>query len=186
MGAQFIVTHTRETVLYKPPLMLFTWHMAYSEIYESHHDVILMEYYLITYIANTQNINFFLSIKKTEHYISPFHAYLKKMVTGERVEKDDVSAKILQALQHSPYACTSLSRLGGGSVNFVFRGFLAQPLSFPDVSMTTPTKSVIIKQSEKFLAVNKEFLLDISRCVGHMCLLVRKSVDGILLWTGEN
>lgn len=78
-------------------------------------------------------------------------------------ETEELSARILQELQGTPYACSSLIRLTKGTTNFVFRGYLITPLH--DETSTITTNSVIIKHAAEFVAVNKDFLLDVSRSV---------------------
>ena len=72
------------------------------------------------------------------------------------------STAVAQALEATPYSCKTLQRLSGGSVNFVFRGELQQPVRKEDGTLA---KSVVIKFSKGYLPGNTSFLLDISRCV---------------------
>jgi hypothetical protein len=87
------------------------------------------------------------------------------MAPLEQAEKDVLSTQIVQQLSQTPYASSSLSELSGGTTNFVFRGILAQTLPIQDGNVTTSTKSVIIKHSTDFVAINRDFPLDVSRCV---------------------
>jgi hypothetical protein len=80
-------------------------------------------------------------------------------------EEEELSTRISQELSQTSYACSSLTKLHGGTVNFVFRGILAQPLPIHNGNLTTIAKSVIIKHSEDFLSCNRDFLLEVSRCV---------------------
>lgn len=82
-----------------------------------------------------------------------------------KAEQDELSARIRQQLSTTRYACSSLTKLNGGSVNFIFRGALEEPVSFRkrDIPMTATT--VIIKHSTDFLSVNMDFKLDVSRSV---------------------
>jgi hypothetical protein len=73
-------------------------------------------------------------------------------------EKDQFGRNIVQQLSQTPYACPSLTILSGGTANFLFRGTLSQPL--PDGA-----KTVVVKHSKKFVSANRNFQLDISRCV---------------------
>jgi hypothetical protein len=86
----------------------------------------------------------------------------------QQAEKDVLSAQILQKLSQTLYASSSLTELSGGTANFVFRGILAQPLPIQDRSIATSTKSVIIKHSTDFAAINRDSPLDISRCVSSL------------------
>ncbi len=87
------------------------------------------------------------------------------MAPPSEKEKSEISARILQGLSETPYACSQLTALTNGTTNFVFRGTLVQPLPAQDGTSTVGPRSVIIKHSTDFVAVNKDFPLDISRCV---------------------
>lgn len=69
-----------------------------------------------------------------------------------------VRTRVNQALDGSPYACSSLRPLAGGNCNFTYHGVLRQPL--PD-----STWEVLIKHGEDYLASNPDFKLTTSRCV---------------------
>ena len=99
-------------------------------------------------------------------------------------EKGELRARILHELAETPYACSSLAELTSGTTNFVFRGVLVQPLQ--DSSPSLSSKSVIIKHSTGYAAVNKDFPLDISRCVSLLrpSLYFRLSVSGLLFSRG--
>lgn len=71
---------------------------------------------------------------------------------------DNMSTLILKELSKTPYVCSSLTRLTGGTGNFVFRGVLSQPLQ-------DGTKTVIIKHAEDYVASNPDFPLSTTRCV---------------------
>jgi hypothetical protein len=73
-------------------------------------------------------------------------------------EKEQFGLNIVHHLSQTPYACSSLNVLSGGTANFLFRGLLARPL--PD-----GTKTVVIKHSKEFVSANRNFKLDTSRCV---------------------
>jgi len=87
------------------------------------------------------------------------------MVSLEQVEQHELSAWILQTLSHTPYACLSLTRLSNGTTNFVFRGILTQPLPSRVAERAAAALTIIVKHSTDFVAVNKDFPLDVSRCV---------------------
>ena len=72
---------------------------------------------------------------------------------------ETLAVAISQELSETPYACSSLTPLSGGTANFVYRALLSHPL--PD-----GTTSVIVKHSEAFVASNREFKLPAERCVG--------------------
>ena len=75
-----------------------------------------------------------------------------------------ITSPILDELLSTPYACSSLSRLSGGTANFVYRGTLQAPLDDP-AGMST----VILKHAEEFLAGFKDFKLTADRCVCSFC-----------------
>jgi hypothetical protein len=72
--------------------------------------------------------------------------------------EDPIATKVLADLKDSPYACTSLVRLSGGTANFTYRGTLTTPL--PE-----GTTSIIIKHAEPFVAIDSSFKLDVIRSV---------------------
>jgi hypothetical protein len=71
---------------------------------------------------------------------------------------DEISQRVQESLKDSPYACTSLVKLSGGTANFVYRGTLATPLE--DGAVT-----IVIKHTEAYLASGRDFKLPIDRCV---------------------
>jgi hypothetical protein len=91
------------------------------------------------------------------------------MAPLEQSETDEITAQILQQLSKTPYACSSLTRLTNGTTNFVFRGTLTRPLPLcPRDGLeegTSTAKTVIVKHSTDFAAVNKDLAINISRCV---------------------
>ena len=81
---------------------------------------------------------------------------------------DEVHDEIKEELSQTEFACSSLSRLSGGTANFVYRGKLA-----------STGESIVIKHAKDYLASNKSFNLDITRCVrqvtvSHKQVLTRK------------
>lgn len=72
---------------------------------------------------------------------------------------------LLSALSQTPYACSELIKLNGGTANFLYRGTLLQPLDPQDAAPDSTTGTVVIKHSEGFSPGNRDFLLDITRCV---------------------
>jgi hypothetical protein len=72
--------------------------------------------------------------------------------------EDPIAAKVLEDLEAGPYACTSLTRLSGGSANFTYRGILKSPL--PD-----KTSSIVIKHAEPYVATISSWKLDVIRSV---------------------
>lgn len=75
---------------------------------------------------------------------------------------DLILAKVLSALETTPYACTDLIPLSGGYVNFVYRGILVSPLA-----TTQPTTRVIVKHAEPYIAANSDWKSSVTRIVWH-------------------
>jgi hypothetical protein len=71
---------------------------------------------------------------------------------------DEVSQKVQESLKDTPYACTSLVKLSGGTANFVYRGTLVTPLE-------DGSKTIVIKHTEPYVASNINFKLTATRCV---------------------
>jgi hypothetical protein len=76
----------------------------------------------------------------------------------QQAEKEEFGIQVMQELSQTPYACSSLTLMHGGTVNFLFRGVLASPLP-------KGTKTVVFKHSKEFISANRNLQLDISRCV---------------------
>jgi hypothetical protein len=70
----------------------------------------------------------------------------------------EITAQVTAALQDGPYAAASLEMLSGGTANFVYRVVLSHPLK-------DGSNSVVVKQTEGFVALNPEFKLPENRCV---------------------
>jgi hypothetical protein len=79
-------------------------------------------------------------------------------------EKERFGIQIMQDLSKTPYACSSLAILSGGTANFLFRGSLIQPLH-------NGAKTIIVKHSKEYVSANRDFPLDISRCIFEETLL---------------
>ena len=79
-----------------------------------------------------------------------------------RADEQAIADRIVKELSQTPYALSSISQLHGGTANFVFRGTLARRLPAEDESIAT---TVIIKHSTEFVAINRDFPLDVTRCV---------------------
>ncbi|KAL4784576.1 kinase-like domain-containing protein [Aspergillus varians] len=69
-----------------------------------------------------------------------------------------VKDAVAKELSGTPFACSSLTQLSGGTANFLYRGLLSQPL--PD-----GTTTIIVKHAENYLASNAEFKLSAKRCL---------------------
>ncbi|PLB39177.1 uncharacterized protein BDW47DRAFT_124802 [Aspergillus candidus] len=69
-----------------------------------------------------------------------------------------IASEVLAQFADTPYACTSLTKLSGGTGNFVYRGSLRHAL--PD-----GTDTVVFKHAKDYLASNREFKLSPERCL---------------------
>lgn len=69
-----------------------------------------------------------------------------------------IKEAVAKDLSSTPFACSSLTQLSGGTANFLYRGVLSQPL--PD-----GTSTIIVKHAEDYLASNADFELSAERCV---------------------
>lgn len=89
------------------------------------------------------------------------------MPTLSEDEIQQLAAEIQKAIACTDFACSSLTRILGGSASFVFRGNLVSPLSLREGSkLISVMKSVIVKKATEFAAVNNDFSLDSGRSVG--------------------
>ncbi|KAH9892926.1 kinase-like domain-containing protein [Xylariomycetidae sp. FL2044] len=77
------------------------------------------------------------------------------MAAGD--DEADITAKVLQDLQDTPYAASSLSVLSGGHTNFIYRATLLKPLD-------DGAREVAIKHSEDYVASSPSFRLTLQRC----------------------
>lgn len=86
----------------------------------------------------------------------------------------EVEASVYNHLASTEYACSSMTRLNGGTANFVYRGVLSDTLclsnsnEIKDVSSSgedDQRTGVIIKHTKDFVALNRNFKLDAERCV---------------------
>lgn len=80
-------------------------------------------------------------------------------------DEDLIVQALLQELSQTRYACSDLTKLNGGTANFLYRGNLLQPLDPQDGATGTTGKTVVVKHSEGFSPGNRDFLLDVTRCV---------------------
>ncbi|GAD96391.1 hypothetical protein SS1G_01113 [Paecilomyces variotii No. 5] len=78
-------------------------------------------------------------------------------MASSQAATDDIAIAISKEISSTPYACSSLSRLTGGTGNFVYRGTLIHPL--PD-----GTRTVVIKHAEDYVASQPDFKLPTTRC----------------------
>jgi hypothetical protein len=71
---------------------------------------------------------------------------------------DEITLKVQESLKDTPFACSRLEKLSGGTANFVYRGTLKTKLE-------DGSETVVIKHTEGFSASNFNFKLVDSRCV---------------------
>lgn len=81
------------------------------------------------------------------------------------VDEESLIRLLLEQLSQTRYACADLTKLNGGTANFLYRGTLLEPFNPQDATAEKVTKTVVIKHSEGFSPGNRDFLLDVSRCV---------------------
>lgn len=88
--------------------------------------------------------------------------------------EEEVLAKVQESLTHRAYKCTSLTKLSGGTANYVYRGVLAGNVSQNDTvkqilidaaPLQDGTKSIVIKHTPPYVASNPAFSLTADRCV---------------------
>ena len=72
---------------------------------------------------------------------------------------------LAKALWGTPFECTNMTQLGGGSVNYIFRGLLKKPVARACNGEDVVVESVIIKYTTGHLACNKDFVIELSRGV---------------------
>lgn len=81
------------------------------------------------------------------------------------MDEESLIQVLLEQLSQTRYACADLTKLNGGTANFLYRGTLLEPFESQDAAAERVTKTVVIKHSEGFSPGNRGFLLDVSRCV---------------------
>ncbi|KAI2613263.1 kinase-like domain-containing protein [Hypoxylon sp. NC1633] len=87
-----------------------------------------------------------------------------------QAEEQALVQQVLHRLAGSPYACSALAKLSGGTANFLYRGDLVQPLS------SRAADTVIVKVSTDHVAINRDFPLDVTRCAFENSML--SALDG--------
>lgn len=80
-------------------------------------------------------------------------------------EMNNISVSVKGVLLATPYTCSSLSRMTGGTANFTFRGIFDTPLTLSGGELVT---TAVIKKATGFAAINKNFALDARRSVCFM------------------
>ena len=101
-------------------------------------------------------------------------------------ERDETRDEIAQQLSPTPFACSSLTRLSGGTANFVYRG-----------TLSSTGQSIVIKHTKDHSASNPDFKIDVTRCVScrplndpalnytDLKLALRGSYPSRSRWTGN-
>lgn len=83
------------------------------------------------------------------------------------VEEYTLAQRVRDELISTPYAVSALTKLRGGSANFLYRGHLLQPLATAGDSTTAAggiIHTVVVKRSTDFAAIDRGFPLDVTRC----------------------
>ncbi|KAK3317742.1 kinase-like domain-containing protein [Cercophora scortea] len=99
-----------------------------------------------------------------------------------QTEREELTNQVSDLLAKTDeFACSSLTELTGGSVNFVFRGVLVKPITernHPAESCVPSTVSTIIaRRSTAFSVLNRGFPIDVSRFVVEETML--QSLDSL-------
>lgn len=97
------------------------------------------------------------------------------MPTGHEKDEQAFDRLVLDELAHTAYACSYLTKLSGGTANFLYRGTLLKPLE-KDAD-TKAAQTVIIKRSTNYAAINRNFPLDVTRCIFEESML--HALDGV-------
>lgn len=69
--------------------------------------------------------------------------------------------------QMRQYGCSSWAPVSGGTTNLIYRGTLKQPLAQDDGLGGSQSKTIILKHAMANVPGNKDFGLDVNRCVRH-------------------
>lgn len=72
--------------------------------------------------------------------------------------REKIESKVLDDLDETPFAATSLRPLSGGTANFIYHATLKKPLD-------DGTTDVLVKHSEGYIANSPTFNLTLFRCV---------------------
>jgi hypothetical protein len=78
---------------------------------------------------------------------------------------DEVKSRVFEWLKGTRYESTSLEPLSGGSMNFIYKAHLSEPLE-------DGTTDVLVKHGEDYSAANSANKVTIDRCVRNWPLLV--------------
>ncbi len=74
------------------------------------------------------------------------------------VDVEAVKQRVEDELSGTPYACSSLTPLSGGTANYIFRGNLERELP-------GGVQAVVVKHGEPYAALSHTLQLPTSRCV---------------------
>ncbi|KAI0180901.1 kinase-like domain-containing protein [Hypoxylon sp. FL1284] len=81
------------------------------------------------------------------------------------INQEEIRAKVLQSLENTSFAASSLDALSGGTGNFIYRATLIQPLE-------DGTTHVLVKHSEDYVASHPDFKLPLYRCLAEKCSIL--------------
>lgn len=82
-------------------------------------------------------------------------------------EAQQLTTETKEAIASTDFACSSLTRIPGGSSSFIFRGDFVSPLSSHiGAILKSVSRSVVVKKATNFAAVNRKFALESGRSVG--------------------
>ncbi|OQD72107.1 hypothetical protein PENPOL_c001G00212 [Penicillium polonicum] len=106
------------------------------------------------------------------HILETFYLHSNKSynMAANTDEPDETRDKIAQQLSPTPFACSSLTRLSGGTANFVYRG-----------TLSSTGQSVVIKHTKDHSASNPDFKIDVTRC--HFEEVILQALDGLAIYT---
>jgi hypothetical protein len=107
------------------------------------------------------------------HTFPPYN--LIEMSPQNEADEQTFAQQILDELAPTAYACSALTKLSGGTANFLYRGTLLKPLGRDADAKATQT--VVIKRSTSYVAINRNFPLDVTRCIFEESMLY--ALDGV-------
>ncbi|KAI0485356.1 kinase-like domain-containing protein [Xylariaceae sp. FL0804] len=94
------------------------------------------------------------------------------MACPTEAEERALVQQVLSNLAGTPFSCSALTRLSGGTANFLYCGHLVQPHPAQIAGAhATAENAVIVKVSTDFVAINRDFPLAVSRCLFEKSML---------------
>ncbi|KAF2819139.1 hypothetical protein CC86DRAFT_147191 [Ophiobolus disseminans] len=75
----------------------------------------------------------------------------------DTIELEHLSKHVQDAISSTPYACSSLEPLNGGTTSFVFRGVLVEPIAGDAAPHQRTVNTIIVKHAASFSSCNREF-----------------------------